>query len=259
MPGWFSSLFQRSKGSTRKTALFEALSDYPAYASPHEGDASKLTLGSAKENLGYLIAQSDTRVTLVTDFLQHRYDLDLENLSDGSEEALANDLSRLQDWFWEEFFTDDLNANFLTLRDITSRAGEHIAYSLVKDLSILLSGVIIERRQGVYWGLNLDPNDRLMSSYKEPVLLGLGSTAFDPRIVSYEQLLVAKMVNRTRHKSRQNEGLRNLPDGVPIQRILLEDLHCTQLHEIPVAWEGQERWAIRTAENPMLTDDSEKP
>ncbi|GEM_PF-7103518 len=58
-------------------------------------------------------------------------------------------------------------------RELSSRAGADIVLSFLGDLAMLECDVLMRAKPGSFVGLNLDPADRAMASYRRPCLLGL--------------------------------------------------------------------------------------
>jgi hypothetical protein len=58
-------------------------------------------------------------------------------------------------------------------RELSDRAGPDIVLSFMGDLAMLECDALMRAKPGSFVGLNLDPGDRDMSSYRRPCLLGL--------------------------------------------------------------------------------------
>ena len=58
-------------------------------------------------------------------------------------------------------------------RELSDRAGPTIILSFMSDLAMLECDALLRAKPGSFIGLNLDPQDREMSSYRRPCLLGL--------------------------------------------------------------------------------------
>jgi len=213
-----------------------------------------MPLENARANLDYLVEQLDARITLCIEFFAG-YDINLGPLLDGSEVDIAPTLRTLNDWIYIETPTVETGPGCEgfpgLLREINSRAGNMIAYSLIKDISIFLSEIVVRRRPGLYWGLWLDPSDASMDIYKEPAVLGLQELNLEvpvPVALNLERLVLDKFYYRDTR----------VPDVHPFDSILTDHYLCCELLPSdmrPVRWPDDEKWAEHTAVHPESTED----
>lgn len=75
-------------------------------------------------------------------------------------------------------------------RELSDRAGPDIVLSFMGDLAMLECDVLMRAKPGCFVGLNLDPGDRDMTSYRRPCLLGLRDALYKspPQIFHVEDV-----------------------------------------------------------------------
>ncbi len=191
------ALFGRpGKPKPVRSPLGEALRDYPPFTRPHLGVTHKsanrplklhngtiltrtlpvLTLEQCQANLAFQLAETPRRLELVRELL-HGFGVDT---SDAYQDATrAAFLTALGTFFrtkvpgiFERRLVDDRGFGH------SDYAGPDIAFSLLSDLGLLTSDMVLHARRGSFWGLNLDPGDREMASYRRPCVLGLSDRLF---------------------------------------------------------------------------------
>ena len=163
--------------SPEVTRLAGLLAIYPAYTPPHIGQNGAapvpgqptLTLGQCHENLDALLRAMPERLALLGGLLAE--------LGVDSAQAYANPeafVTRLHATLLKELpplYRPDLAKSIA--REVSTRAGRDIVLSLMADLALLEADILMHAKPGCFIGLDLDPGDREMLSWRRPCLLGL--------------------------------------------------------------------------------------
>lgn len=169
------------KGKGPSARLPGLLASYPPFAPPHTGRTGKfnkagplLTLDQCRENLDAYRAAAPERLALLRALLGEL----------GVDTALAHSdpvafVRRLHPTLRVELpsvHRPELRAR--AVQEVSGRAGADIALSLMADLAMLEADILMRAKPGCFMGLNLDPGDRDMYSYRRPCLLGLMDSLF---------------------------------------------------------------------------------
>lgn len=174
MLNWF-----RKKGSSAR--LPGLLASYPPFAPPHTGRTGKfnesgplLTLDQCRENLDAYRAAMPERLELLRTRLG---ELGVDTTLAYSEPvAFVWQLHPTMRVELPSVYRPELRAH--AVQEVSSRAGTDIALSFMADLAMLEADVLMRAKPGCFIGLNLDPGDRDMYSYRRPCLLGLMDSLF---------------------------------------------------------------------------------
>ena len=171
---WFSK-----KGpSARLPGLLES---YPPFASPHTGWTGKfnksgplLTLKRRRENLDAYWAAMPGRLEVLGALLGE-LGVDMA-LAYSDPVAFVRQLHPTMRVELPSVHRPESRSG--DVQEMSSRAGPDIALSLMADLAMLESDVLMRAEPDCFIGLNLDPGDRNMYSYRRPCLLGLMDSLF---------------------------------------------------------------------------------
>jgi hypothetical protein len=172
MLGWLKKRESREAGR-----LSGLLADYPPFTPRHSAlniatpglQGPVLTLEQAHENGAQYRAALPERLVVLRPVLagigvdmDQAYD-DIVAYVSSLHRALLDELPSL--------YRPDVAAQ--ASRELSDRAGRDIVLSFMGDLAMLECAVLMRAKPGSFVGLNLDPGDRNMTSYRRPCLLGL--------------------------------------------------------------------------------------
>jgi hypothetical protein len=174
MFGWL----KRDRSPSRLAAL---LADYPSFAPPNLGRTTEstgsgplLTLEQCRENLDAYRRAMPGRLGLLRGLLaQLGIDMDVAYSDTVTFVRLLHPtmLAELPSIYRPELRGDDA-------LERSDRAGPANALTLMADLAMLDLDILTRVKPGCFVGLNLDPGDRDMFSYRRPCLLGLMDKLF---------------------------------------------------------------------------------
>lgn len=168
MPAWLDRL---TRGKADAGSLKQRLATYAPYAAPFAGPAAGWTLAQAQANLDYLLQQRAERLRCLGELLAP-YAIDTEPALSGADpDPLLDALHRWANEQWPGVHVPKIATRERWLA--SPRRGGEIVYSMLMDVAILLGELIVRRRPGFRWGLDLDETNGRdgMTSYKRPVLL----------------------------------------------------------------------------------------
>lgn len=173
-----------SDGSNDSGRLAALLRDYPPATPPHRGTngswpgatAPQLTLEQCRENLAWQGESMPARLAALAALLDAVGLAVQDAYADDRRPGFITALDRL--------LVEQLPATYTpALADrgaweASDRAGSRIVHSFLADLAWLEGDIMIAARPGSFWGLDLDPADSTMLSYRRPCLLGLSDSLF---------------------------------------------------------------------------------
>ena len=174
-------MFGWLRGKEPSARLPGLLADYPSFAPPHRGRTIKsaktgplLTIDQCRENLSAYRAAMPERLAVLGTLLAR--------LGIDTAQAYSDPVGFVR-LLHPTMKTELPSVYRLEARDqercdLSDRAGPDIALSLMADLAMLESDVLMHAKPGCFVGLNLDPGDRDMSYYRRPCLLGLMDRLF---------------------------------------------------------------------------------
>jgi len=192
MSRWLDRLTGRASSDT----LSARLAHYPAYRAPHGGLPASWTLAQANANFDHLMGEREHRLRILGELLRD-YAIDIAGPLAG--ESYASTLDALHRWVNEAW--PALHDRSLAKREVwlaSSRSGREVVYSLVLDLSLFLGEIVVRRRAGYAWAVNLDETDRQdeMPSYKRTVVMrpAVGSMPA-PVVLDFEEMVASRYWN----------------------------------------------------------------
>lgn len=175
MFGWL----KREK--TPPARLPRLLADYPPFAPQHTGRTGKfnkpgplLTMEQCRENLDAYRAAMPERLRLLGGLLAE-LGVDM-TLAYSDTLAFVRSLHPAMLVELPSVYQPEWRAH--SSWEMSDRAGSAIGLTLMGDLAMLEADVLMRARPGCFIGLNLDPGDRNMYSYRRPCLLGLMDRLF---------------------------------------------------------------------------------
>jgi hypothetical protein len=168
----------------RSTRLSGRLASYPAWHVPHLGTngaypdvpAPKLGEAEFRANLQAYVAAMPERIAVLKALLDE-FGLDLGQAYNGS--AREGFMRRLHIWLLGELpatYRPELRE--FPIWEPSDRSGPQIVYCLMGDIAMLFADVLLKAKPGCFVGMNLDPEDRDMTSWGRPCLLGLSDGLF---------------------------------------------------------------------------------
>lgn len=183
------SWFRKKEPSARLPGLLES---YPPFAPPHTGRTGKfnksgplLTLEQCRENLHAYRAAMPGRLRLLQALLG---ELGVDStLAYSDPVAFVRQLHPTMLAELPSVHRPELRPHIVW--EVSDRSGPDIALSLMADLAMLEADVLLRAKPGCFIGLDVDPADRDMYSYRRPCLLGLVDSLFPihPKIFYLEE------------------------------------------------------------------------
>ena len=144
------------------------LDGYPVYDAPHVGVGRTLSEVQANENLDYLLTNRSERKQALSTLLE-RFNIDM--VGGFSNESPDKLIQELYDWcsaHWSTYRNDN-HPRQQWLK--SSRRGEDLIYSLAMDVAIVLGDLLIQHRPAYGWGVDVDPDNILMESFRRCVVM----------------------------------------------------------------------------------------
>ena len=165
--------------------LVRLLADYPPYVPKHIGRTADfgrggplLTLEQCRENLLHYKSALPERLEILRPVLAG-LDIDMSAAYTQPLEYVTalhtTLLSELPPLYRPEIASSKD-------REVVDRSGKNIALTFMTDLAMLETDVLLKAKPGCFIGLNLDPEDWEMQSWRRPCLIGLANMQF-PRFV----------------------------------------------------------------------------
>jgi hypothetical protein len=192
--------------------LAARLLSYPAYEAPHSGPGTALSPDQAAENLACFEQVLPQRLQQVSALLLEVAGIDTRAaLADPSTHAaaLADELQRWALAQWPALPAEGGLARWLHSR----RSGEHIVFSMLLDLAILLGELIRRGNPDWHWGLDLDPGnlaDGMPSARRIVLLAAPVGTHTTPFVLDVEDIVVHRFLHGDDPAQRLLNPLRRL-------------------------------------------------
>lgn len=192
--------------------LAARLRAYPPYSAPHAGHGMALSPDQAAENLAYFEQVLPQRLQQVSALLLEVAGIDTRPaLADPSAHAaaLADELQRWALAQWPALPAEGGLARWLDSR----RSGEHIVFSMLLDLAILLGESVRRGNPDWHWGLDLDAKnlaDDMPSARRIVLLADPVGTHTTPFVLDVEDIVVHRFLHADDPAQRLLNPLRRL-------------------------------------------------
>lgn len=179
-------MFDWLKPKPAPSRLAGLLADYPPLTPPHLGATAApvagqpmLTLEQCRENLRALRNAMPRRLALLGSALD-RLGVSVDDAYRDAD-VFVTRLHRVLRSELPPLYRPELRTH--AAREVSTRDGPHIVLSFMADLALLEADVLMRAKPGCFLGLNVNPRDRKMLSWRRPCLLGLVDRHF-PEIES---------------------------------------------------------------------------
>ncbi|MGC4076539.1 MAG: hypothetical protein QM702_05800 [Rubrivivax sp.] len=204
---WIKRRREPRQGDT----LASRLRSYPPYEAPNAGRGTALSPDQAAENLACFEQVLPQRLQQVSALLEVAGIDTRAALADPSTHAaaLADELQRWALAQWPALPAEGGLARWLDSR----RSGEHIVFSMLLDLAILLGELVRRGNPDWHWGLDLDAQnlaDGMLSARRIVLLADPVGTHTTPFVLEVEAIVVHRFLHADDPAQRLLNPLRRL-------------------------------------------------